>query len=52
MHPHTQTLAQRHQSLDDRITREAARAGSNDAEVRRLKKEKLALKEELARSPG
>lgn len=52
MHPHTQTVAQRHQLLDDRIAREQARAGSSDAEVMRLKKAKLALKDELGRAPG
>ena len=50
MHPHTQTLAQRHQSLDQAITREQARAGSDDATLARMKKEKLALKEALARA--
>ncbi len=50
MHPHTETLHQRHQSLHDRIAREQARVGSDDAELARMKKEKLALKEALARA--
>ena len=50
MHPHTETLHQRHQSLDDRIAREQASVGSSDAELARMKKEKLALKEALVRT--
>lgn len=52
MHPHIETLTQRHHMLDDQIAREQARAGSNDAEVTRLKKAKLALKDELDRTSG
>ncbi len=50
MQPHPQTLAARHQALDRTIAREQARSGSDDATLARLKKEKLALKEALARA--
>lgn len=50
MHPHTETLNRKHQSLDERITREQARAGSSDAELARMKKAKLALKEAIGRA--
>ncbi|MGD9783402.1 MAG: YdcH family protein [Hyphomicrobiaceae bacterium] len=46
---HLAELNERHKSLERRIAEEAARPGSDDIEIRRMKQEKLKLKEEIAR---
>jgi hypothetical protein len=42
------TLEQRHSQLDRKIDSEVHRAGSDDIEVARLKRERLSLKDQLA----
>jgi hypothetical protein len=46
---HLQELSEKHKQLERRIQEEAARPGSDDIEIRRLKQEKLKLKDEMAR---
>ena len=46
---HLTELSERHRMLDRRIVEELARPGSDDLEIRRLKQEKLKLKEEIER---
>ncbi len=46
---HLEELAQKHKLLDRKIDMEAARPGSRDEEIRRLKQEKLQLKDEIER---
>ena len=46
-HPHTERLEARHQSLESRIADERARPQPDDTLIATLKKEKLALKQEL-----
>jgi hypothetical protein len=46
---HLDELSQRHSALKRRIEEEMARPGSNDLEIRRLKQEKLKLKDEIER---
>ena len=46
---HLAELTEKHRILDERIVAEAARPGSDDAALRRLKQEKLKLKEEIER---
>lgn len=46
---HLAELTEKHRQLDERIMSEAARPGSDDAHLRRLKQEKLKLKEEIER---
>lgn len=46
---HIEELAQKHKSLDQQIDLEAGRPGSSDIEIRRLKQEKLKLKDEIER---
>lgn len=46
---HLQELAQRHSALKRRIEEEMARPGSDDLEIRRMKQEKLKLKDEITR---
>lgn len=41
-------LEERHARLDERIVAEARRPGSDGLDVARMKREKLALKEEIA----
>jgi hypothetical protein len=49
---HIAELAEKHKSLERRIEEEVARAGSDDLEIRRLKQEKLKLKEQITRLSG
>lgn len=42
------TLEQRHSRLDRRIDSESNRAGSDDMELARMKRERLSLKDQLA----
>lgn len=46
---HLQGLSEKHRLLEKQIKKELARPGSDDVEIRRLKQEKLKLKEEIAR---
>lgn len=46
---HLQELAHKHSALKRQIQEEMARPGSDDLEIRRLKQEKLKLKDEIAR---
>lgn len=46
---HLQELSEKHRSLQRRIEEEMARPGSDDLEIRRLKQEKLRLKDEIER---
>ena len=46
---HLEELAQKHKLLDQQIDVEAARPGSSDLEIRRLKQEKLRLKDQIER---
>jgi hypothetical protein len=49
---HLIELRRKHESLSVRIEEEQRAPGSNDLEVAALKKEKLRLKEEIARVSG
>jgi len=46
---HLQELSVKHRALQRRIEEEMARPGSDDLEIRRLKQEKLKLKDEIER---
>lgn len=46
---HLQELSEKHRLLERRIQEEAARPGSDDVTIRRLKQEKLKLKDEIVR---
>ncbi|MCH9808625.1 MAG: DUF465 domain-containing protein [Alphaproteobacteria bacterium] len=46
---HLAELAEKHRLLDQQIDQEAARPGSDDLVLRRMKQEKLRLKEEIER---
>lgn len=46
---HLAELAEKHRVLEERIDREAASPGSDDIEIRRMKQEKLKLKDEIER---
>lgn len=46
---HLAELAEKHKSLEDRIDREVSSPGSDDLEIRKLKREKLKLKDEIER---
>jgi hypothetical protein len=46
---HLAELAEKHRVLEERIGQEAAHPGSDDIEIRRLKQEKLKLKDEMER---
>ena len=46
---HLAELSEKHKSLDRKIEEEMSRPGSDDAIVRRLKQEKLKLKDEIER---
>ena len=46
---HLAELAEKHRALDERIDRALASPGSDDIEIRRLKQEKLKLKDEIER---
>jgi hypothetical protein len=46
---HLQELSEKHRLLERRIEEEMARPGSDDTEIRRLKQEKLKLKDEIVR---
>lgn len=46
---HLAELSEKHKLLERRIAEEASRPGSDDMEIRRLKQEKLKLKEQISR---
>lgn len=46
---HIAELSEKHKHLERRIAEEASRPGSDDMEIRRLKQEKLKLKEQISR---
>jgi hypothetical protein len=46
---HLAELSEKHRLLERRIEEEEARPGSDDLSIRRLKAEKLKLKDEIAR---
>ena len=46
---HLQELSEKHRQLERRIEEEALRPGSDDTTIRRLKQEKLKLKDEIVR---
>lgn len=46
---HLQELSEKHRQLERRIQEETSRPGSDDLAIRRLKQEKLKLKEQIYR---
>ncbi|MCB1505768.1 MAG: DUF465 domain-containing protein [Hyphomicrobiaceae bacterium] len=46
---HLAELTEKHKSLARKIEEETSRLGSDDLEIRRMKQEKLRLKEQIAR---
>lgn len=46
---HLAELTEKHKHLERRIEEEVSRPGSDDLEIRRMKQEKLKLKEQIAR---
>jgi hypothetical protein len=46
---HLQELSEKHRQLERRIEEETLRPGSDDLAIRRLKQEKLKLKDEIVR---
>lgn len=46
---HLQELSEKHRMLERRIQEEMARPGSDDSVIRRMKQEKLKLKDQIAR---
>ncbi len=49
LNAHIAELAEKHKLLERRIAEEASRPGSDDLEIRRMKQEKLKLKEQISR---
>jgi len=46
---HLQELSDKHRQLERRIAEEVSRPGSDDQTIRRMKQEKLKLKDEIVR---
>lgn len=46
---HLQELSEKHRQLERRIAEEAARPGSDDATIQKMKREKLKLKDQIVR---
>jgi hypothetical protein len=46
---HLHELSEKHRQLDRRIEEEMSRPGSDDVEIRRMKQQKLKIKEEIDR---
>lgn len=46
---HLAELAEKHRALEERIDQAVASPGSDDVEIRKLKREKLRLKDEIER---
>lgn len=51
-HPHTATLTARHETLESRIACERSRPRPDEVLIAQLKKQKLAVKEELHSAPN
>lgn len=49
LNAHISELNEKHRMLERRIEEAVARPGSDDQEIRRLKQEKLKLKDEITR---
>lgn len=49
MTSHLAELSEKHRMLEQRIHEEITRPGSDDADIRKLKQEKLKLKDEIER---
>jgi hypothetical protein len=49
LNAHLAQLSEQHRSLKRKIEEEMARPGSNEAEIHKLKLEKLRLKDEIAK---
>ncbi len=49
---HLAELSEKHRALERRIAEEVARPGSDDSVIRRMKQEKLKLKDEITRLQG
>jgi hypothetical protein len=49
---HIVELGEKHRLLERRIQEAVARPGSSDTEIRQLKREKLRIKDEIARLEG
>lgn len=47
--PHLTQLQQKHEALSKRIEDEEQRPGSDDLEIRAMKKQKMRLKEEIVK---
>ena len=52
LNAHLAELSEKHKLLERRIEQELARPGSSDHEIRRLKLEKLKIKEQMTRLAG
>ncbi len=46
---HLQELSEKHQQLERRIAEEVARPGGDDTTIRKMKQQKLKLKDEINR---
>jgi len=46
---HLAELSEKHRSLERKIAQEQSRPGSSDQEIRRMKLEKLRIKEEISK---
>lgn len=51
-HPHTATLTARHETLESRIASERSHPCPDEVLIAQLKKQKLAVKEELRSAPN
>ena len=49
---HLQELSEKHRTLELKIQEESARPGADDLQISQMKKEKLRIKEELAKLQG
>lgn len=49
MSAHLAELAEKHRALEERLDQAVASPGTDDVEIRRLKREKLKLKDEIER---
>ncbi len=49
---HLQELSDKHRQLERKIAEETSRPGSDDVTIRRMKQEKLKLKDEIVRLQG
>ena len=52
LNAHFVELSEKHKLLERRIEQELARPGSSDQEIRRLKLEKLKIKEQMTKLTG